>query len=118
MISILNISKVSAEIIFRDTFEEDPSPSPWSENKSQEYMILQEGESDDPYQTQAHGEKSMVILDTSSTSYANATHSVSIPDTADEYMIEFYFWVPSGHDTIKDFPIMVPRHIGVSQGNH
>jgi hypothetical protein len=108
----VDVANIRAEIIFRDTFEEVPSWQSWQTNVFGDGFWNRFTE-DEPnsYASQAHGDLSFFLKDPDSTSYANATQSVSIPDTADEYMIEFYFWVPSDSTVYSHFPLLVPQHV-------
>ncbi len=93
----LSAVEAGADILFRDTFENIPSWDPWTENYAGSGRVQRDRESDDPYQTQAHGALCYHIYDPDDSSYANARHDCPLtgtPDPSPEYMVEFYYWYP------------------------
>jgi hypothetical protein len=95
----LNPVKANAEVLFFDTFEQDPiwQSAPWTFETCGSGAWSREEEEGHPYpafQAQAHGYKSLKLMDQDDDSYANAICEFP-PITDDEYMVEFYFWLPT-----------------------
>lgn len=113
------------DILYRATFgylisNNPTSPDPqyvegltmdnWATSSSIPGLVQPKGENEtDPFQTQSHGRFSLYLKDPdSTTNYAMATSPVFV-NNADEYMIEFWFYVPSNGVAFNEgFPILTP----------
>ena len=122
LLSLAGIAE--SEILFRSTFgtKKATSTDPWFvedlsyDNWGIKYiangMVYPDFENSDQYQTRMHGRYSIYINDPDTTiSYAYAI-SPTFTNSADEYMIEFWFYVPeSGVGFYHSYPICVPLNI-------
>jgi len=128
---LLSLAGVAeSEILFRSTFGvkdagsinpwdvESRSYDNWASNSSMVGLIQAREENTDIYQTRMHGRYSLYINDPDTTiSYAYAV-SPTFANTADEYMIEFWFYVPEGGvGFYHSYPICVPLNINGTDTN-
>ncbi len=94
-IAMLTPASLIADVLLRHTMENyqgglDTLGWTWTGD------VERRPESGEQYQTQAHGARSLRIKDDNSSSYSNASHAFPTIDPGDEYMVEFYLWVPTG----------------------
>ncbi len=130
---LLITNSLNAGILFRNTFEEYEgglSQQGWITAYGGNGGVGRKYESDSAYQTLSHGLKSLQLYSPDPSSYANARHSFAdIPkylirdvDSMDippgyhweweEYMVEFYLWIPPNAVTPSNFYIYKPELSG------
>ncbi|TES93837.1 MAG: hypothetical protein E3J87_01455 [Candidatus Cloacimonadota bacterium] len=99
---VIDVSKIDAKILVRDTFEGPGEEPTWPYSESENGVVIRRAEDlENAYQTQAHGEKSLFIYDPDDNSYANACKTFI--NSSSEYMIEFYLWIYHTHSSIDSF---------------
>ncbi|NPV14864.1 T9SS type A sorting domain-containing protein [candidate division WOR-3 bacterium] len=94
---LVSFRSLYGTIYYWDLFERN-SLTPWTEQIQGSGVVTLEGEPDNLIYSahQRHGEKSIKVRDGDDTSYASA--SCPFPSLADqerEFMVEFYFYIPS-----------------------
>ncbi len=95
---ILLFTEAQGEVLLRTTFEDyegEPWENGWVREPEDSIYVRREAESQDYYQTQAHGRQSLYIYDPNSSTYSNVKHEFPDIKAGEEYMVEFYLWVPS-----------------------
>ena len=106
---MISVSPCFSSILSRNTFEryeglDWPLPG-WSSQTGNDGVVRLWQESDNEYQTQSHGVRSLHVYDPDNNSYATAYKSFT--NSASEYMTEFYMWIPVDHQSIDSFPLCV-----------
>lgn len=132
-LALLLACQCNGDILYRATFgylssNNPPSPEPedveyssienWNIYISMPGLIQSKYENDDAFQTQSHGRYSLYLKDPdSTTNYAKATSPIFI-NNANEYMIEFWFYVPGNGVAFNEgFPILTPLNANGADTN-